>query len=180
MPAVHVQRVLREGPRGHLQDHRGALAGSVVILLDAVDDALARGVVDDPLAADRIRDRATLRGVLAWWVHRLYHGSRLPCARRRLLVNLVWLLGSRGRDPVALLPRIEGGVGAIDPVPAAEILNLFRIMATQGTTVVIATHEADIARVIDRRIEIADGSVVSSQWSVVVSRPPNGPRTTDH
>jgi len=43
-----------------------------------------------------------VRGYLAWLVHRLYHGSRLPCSRRRLLVNLAWLLGSRGRDPVAL------------------------------------------------------------------------------
>jgi NADH dehydrogenase len=43
-----------------------------------------------------------LRGYLAWLVHRIYHGSRLPCSRRRLLVNLAWLLGSRGRDPVAL------------------------------------------------------------------------------
>lgn len=43
-----------------------------------------------------------LRGRVAWLVHRLYHGSRIPCGRRRLLVNLVWLLGSRGRDPVAL------------------------------------------------------------------------------
>lgn len=43
-----------------------------------------------------------VRGYLAWLVHRIYHGSRLPCSRRRLLVNLLWLLGSRGRDPVAL------------------------------------------------------------------------------
>ncbi|HET7734447.1 MAG TPA: NAD(P)/FAD-dependent oxidoreductase [Nocardioidaceae bacterium] len=43
-----------------------------------------------------------LRGWVAWLVHRLYHGSRIPCGRRRLLVSLVWLLGSRGRDPVAL------------------------------------------------------------------------------
>lgn len=43
-----------------------------------------------------------VRGWLAWLVHRLYHGSRLPCPRRRLLVNLVWLLGARGRDPVAV------------------------------------------------------------------------------
>lgn len=43
-----------------------------------------------------------LRGWLAWLVHRLYHGSRLPCSKRRLLVNLVWALGARGRDPVAV------------------------------------------------------------------------------
>jgi NADH dehydrogenase len=47
-----------------------------------------------------------VRGVLAWLVHRIYHGSRLPCSRRRLLVNLLWLLGSRGRDLVAL-PALE-------------------------------------------------------------------------
>lgn len=47
-----------------------------------------------------------VRGWLAWMVHRLYHGSRLPCSRRRLLVTLGWLLGSRGRDPVAV-PAIE-------------------------------------------------------------------------
>ncbi len=53
--------------------------------------------------------------------------------------------------------------GNLDSTTAGGILDLFRDMATKGTTVVIATHEADIARVIDRRIEIADGSVVSGQ-----------------
>src|ERR1043166_4998682 len=51
--------------------------------------------------------------------------------------------------------------GNLDSVTATDILNLFRDMANQGTTVVIATHEADIARVIDRRIEISDGSLVN-------------------
>lgn len=50
--------------------------------------------------------------------------------------------------------------GNLDSTTAAGILDLFRDMATQGTTVVIATHEADIARVIDRRIEISDGTLV--------------------
>jgi len=49
--------------------------------------------------------------------------------------------------------------GNLDSVTAAAILDLFRRMANQGTTVVIATHEADIARVIDRRIEISDGTI---------------------
>jgi putative ABC transport system ATP-binding protein len=49
--------------------------------------------------------------------------------------------------------------GNLDSATAMAILNLFRSMANQGTTVMIATHEADIARVIDRRIEISDGSI---------------------
>jgi putative ABC transport system ATP-binding protein len=49
--------------------------------------------------------------------------------------------------------------GNLDSVTATAILDLFRFMANEGTTVVIATHEADIARVIDRRIEISDGII---------------------
>jgi len=49
--------------------------------------------------------------------------------------------------------------GNLDSITAIAILDLFRDMANQGTTVVIATHEADIARVIDRRIEISDGAL---------------------
>jgi putative ABC transport system ATP-binding protein len=51
--------------------------------------------------------------------------------------------------------------GNLDSVTATAILDLFRDMANRGTTVVIATHEADIARVIDRRIEISDGALVN-------------------
>jgi putative ABC transport system ATP-binding protein len=49
--------------------------------------------------------------------------------------------------------------GNLDSITATAILDLFRDMANRGTTVVIATHEADIARVIDRRIEISDGAL---------------------
>jgi putative ABC transport system ATP-binding protein len=50
--------------------------------------------------------------------------------------------------------------GNLDSMTATAILDLFRNMANEGTTVVIATHEADIARVIDRRIEISDGTLL--------------------
>jgi putative ABC transport system ATP-binding protein len=49
--------------------------------------------------------------------------------------------------------------GNLDSVTARGILDLFRQLANQGTTVVIATHEPDIVRVSDRKIEISDGSV---------------------
>ena len=50
--------------------------------------------------------------------------------------------------------------GNLDSKTAQSVLDLFREMATAGTTVVIATHEAQIARVIDRRVEISDGAVI--------------------
>src|SRR5262249_55235859 len=51
-----------------------ALAGRVVILFDAVHDALSRGEVDDAIATDRIRDGAALGRVLAFGLDR----DRIP------------------------------------------------------------------------------------------------------
>ena len=49
--------------------------------------------------------------------------------------------------------------GNLDSITARGILDLFRELANQGTTVVIATHEPDIVRVSDRKIQISDGRV---------------------
>src|SRR5262249_62006116 len=49
--------------------------------------------------------------------------------------------------------------GNLDSITARGILDLFRELANQGTTVVIATHEPDIVRVSDRKIRISDGSI---------------------
>jgi putative ABC transport system ATP-binding protein len=59
-------------------------------------------------------------------------------------------------------PRVvlaDEPTGNLDSTTAAAVLELFRSIADAGTTVVIATHERDIAHVIDRRIEIADGRI---------------------
>jgi putative ABC transport system ATP-binding protein len=50
--------------------------------------------------------------------------------------------------------------GNLDSVTATAVLDLFRKLADLGTTVVIATHERDITRLIDRTIELADGMIV--------------------
>jgi hypothetical protein len=68
--AVHVERVLREGAGAHLEHHRRALAGRMVVLLHAVDHALAGRVVDDAFAAHRMRDGAALGRMLALGFHR--------------------------------------------------------------------------------------------------------------
>ena len=50
--------------------------------------------------------------------------------------------------------------GNLDSTTAGEVLALFRSLADGGTTVLIATHERDIASVVDRTVGIADGVVV--------------------
>jgi putative ABC transport system ATP-binding protein len=51
--------------------------------------------------------------------------------------------------------------GNLDSITAQSVLELLRDLATAGTTVVIATHEPEIARVIDRMVEISDGALVN-------------------
>jgi putative ABC transport system ATP-binding protein len=55
--------------------------------------------------------------------------------------------------------------GNLDSTTARSIFDLFREMASAGTTVIIATHEPDLARVIDRTVEIRDGSLLGPQAS---------------
>jgi putative ABC transport system ATP-binding protein len=51
--------------------------------------------------------------------------------------------------------------GNLDSRTSDAILSLFSELATQGTTVVIVTHERDIERIVDRTIVLADGRIES-------------------
>jgi putative ABC transport system ATP-binding protein len=50
--------------------------------------------------------------------------------------------------------------GNLDSHTARAVFDLFRNMTKSGTTVLIATHEAEIGRISDRTIEISDGALV--------------------
>jgi putative ABC transport system ATP-binding protein len=51
--------------------------------------------------------------------------------------------------------------GNLDSHTARAVFDIFREMSRSGTTVLIATHEIEIARASDRTIEISDGALVS-------------------
>jgi putative ABC transport system ATP-binding protein len=62
-------------------------------------------------------------------------------------------------DPPILIA--DEPTGNLDAATAGDVLDLFRGLANQGTTVVVATHAHDIARVIDRVVRLEDGRVVT-------------------
>lgn len=52
--------------------------------------------------------------------------------------------------------------GALDTKASTEIMNLIKKINTEGTTVLIVTHEPEIARMTDRTIYFEDGNIISN------------------
>ena len=53
--------------------------------------------------------------------------------------------------------------GNLDSGTAREVLDLLRHLQDQGATIVIATHEPDVARTFDRTVDLADGAIVTGR-----------------
>jgi len=89
--------------------------------------------------------------------------DKLPSALSGGQQQRVAIARALANEPTVVLA--DEPTGNLDSVTARAALDLFRGMASAGTTVVIATHERDIVRVIDRTVELVDGALVPATSS---------------
>jgi len=73
-------------------------------------------------------------------------------------------------NPVLLLA--DEPTGALDSTSSTEVLALFDELAAAGRTVVLITHEEDVAAHAKRIIRMRDGRILSDQRTVSLDAPP--------
>ena len=73
-------------------------------------------------------------------------------------------------EPVLLLA--DEPTGALDSHSTAEVLALFDQLSVDGRTVVVITHEPDVAAHAKRVLRMQDGRIESDQRKVAAAEPP--------
>ncbi len=81
-------------------------------------------------------------------VKKLSGGQKQRVAIARAIVN----------NPSVLLA--DEPTGALDSDTSAEIMELLKELNNQGMTIVIITHDIEVANLCDRKIEIGDGRIM--------------------
>lgn len=100
--------------------------------------AISKGVAEQLGIADRLKH----------YPDELSGGQKQRVAIARALAN----------NPKVIFA--DEPTGALDTQTSEEIMKLFHNLNEQGTTIVIVTHDPEVAKQCDRIIEISDGRII--------------------
>jgi putative ABC transport system ATP-binding protein len=92
--------------------------------------------------------------------HRLNHKPQELSGGQQQRVAIARALAS---DPLVILA--DEPTGNLDSASGEEILGIFDELHKQGTTLIMVTHDEDIARRTMRNIRLKDGEVVQDVWN---------------
>ena len=73
------------------------------------------------------------------------------------------------QEPAVLLA--DEPTGNLDSASSAEIMDLFRVLHAGGATIVAVTHDPDVSRHAERRIEIVAGRIISDSGTGLAVTP---------
>ncbi len=96
------------------------------------------------------------------------HARKMPTALSGGQQQRLAIARAMANDPVLLVA--DEPTGSLDSVTASAVIDLFADLVGQGRTILLVTHDKDIARRGSRVIRLADGEIVSSESTLLEQR----------